>query len=92
MAVVRYDVEGLTSDRSAIKGEIDHRSDEPEACPHCGGELDREERVGHVYIHGPADLEWAAQFGITDEGWYRTRSYDWQCRRHEEHYGPIAIG
>lgn len=86
------DVTFLSRPRTDYLGDIDYRDEEPTACEYCGGPVHVLEANGSVYVSGPADLEWAAEYGITTEGWYRTRWYEWQCMGDADHYGPLLQG
>jgi hypothetical protein len=78
---------------------IDYRSDTPVYCSKCGAKLKTEAKLGRIHI-GPADLEWAATHGITEEGPASTIWHQWWCPVIEENdwevnghdWGPYLIG
>jgi hypothetical protein len=76
---------------SAVHRVIDYRPDTPTLCEACGAPVHvTGEGRGRVYISGPADLRFAASYGITTEGYVETIWHTYECQR--GHPGPVLIG
>lgn len=64
----------------------------PDACPECGGEISTHEEHGRVHIYGPADREWAREYGIEGDGLVETIWTRWHCASDPAHAGgPILM-
>lgn len=69
---------------------IDYRPETPTICEHCGAPVHViGEQRGEVYLSGPADLKFAAAYGITTEGRVETIWHWYKCER--GHEGPVLI-
>lgn len=64
----------------------------PEACPECGGKIETFEERGRVFVYGPADRQWASEYGIEGDGEVNTIWTRWQCAADPGHaHGPIMM-
>lgn len=68
---------------------IDYRPETPTVCE-CGARVHvTGEQRGQVYLSGPADLQFAAAYGITTEGPVETIWHTYECER--GHEGPVLF-
>lgn len=64
----------------------------PGSCPECGGEIATFEERGCVFVYGPADRQWAREYGIEGDGEVTTIWTRWHCATDPNHAGgPILM-